>query len=345
MSDSILEGSGKTFSSEAFQEWDDHRDALQPYFQEIYAQISPQLEGAEAILDIAGGEGRTHNVLPEDISSRLTTLDIDGNALQRLKDRRPAAHTVQANTIDMPFDDETFDAAISINGIGRTGDTPEGADEEAEEIVRVLKPGGRLFFLFDLPFSMKQFSAMILETLPAAKRNKMYSLPLVNPATQNVDQLAQIHRRILKHPGLKRSTSGQETLKAAEGLLGNDWAEKIYSDQMKIATHAKLFARLVREVQSNVGMAAVSVTPALAPHIIETESIPFRPIAHADTDVGILEADTHTEDVYRIGGEAVSRLYVDELSFPHVTFEPDATSTHVRGRTPVFVVRKHGKSS
>jgi ubiquinone/menaquinone biosynthesis C-methylase UbiE len=321
------------YSAEDFQSWDAGREAIRPYWQQLYAQIGPRLEGAAQILDIAGGEGRTHDMLPG-LSPQLVTVDIDGAALGRLTDKHPAAQVAEANVGQLPFADESFEAAIALNAINRTD-----ARNQAEEIARILKPGGRLIFLYDLSTSAHSMVLDSRKGLPADVAADTYHLPVINPETRTIDQMFGITRAWLHHPVLEASVSEYVNLDEIKELLDGDWVEEIYGDPLKTATYAKLFTRLLAEIRTTTDREVPLYEP-YTPLQREKDISGFAALDSVTTTVEMIEVNHETEAAHHIEGEPVSRLYVDDLSLPHIIYKADAPSTKVKGRTPVFTVTK-----
>jgi len=63
----------------------------------------------------------------------------------------PSEHAFNANWLDLPFEDETFDCVVCDGGLHLLS-YPNGQMQLSDSIARVLKPGGQLVFrLFSLP--------------------------------------------------------------------------------------------------------------------------------------------------------------------------------------------------
>jgi ubiquinone/menaquinone biosynthesis C-methylase UbiE len=62
---------------------------------------------------------------------------------RRLRERRPGSLLLRAPAEDLPFDDDTFDVAVSTLVLCTVDDQPRAL----RELRRVLKPGGRLLFI------------------------------------------------------------------------------------------------------------------------------------------------------------------------------------------------------
>ena len=109
-----------------------HREALIP-------------QAAGRVLEIGGGTGAN---LP--FYAGLETLTVTEperpmmHRLQRrLRGRSPEALLVRAPAEDLPFEDDSFDVAVSTLVLCTVDDQPRAL----RELRRVLKPGGRLLFI------------------------------------------------------------------------------------------------------------------------------------------------------------------------------------------------------
>ncbi|HPH55339.1 MAG TPA: methyltransferase domain-containing protein [Smithellaceae bacterium] len=115
---------------------------------ELYDHIARELDtpGQMRILDAGSGRGYISLLLalgnPE---ARITGIDYSPMQVReaenfRLQKTISNCSFQQGNTMDIPFNDETFDAAVSIGSIKHWPDALRGL----AEIRRVLKPGGEV---------------------------------------------------------------------------------------------------------------------------------------------------------------------------------------------------------
>jgi ubiquinone/menaquinone biosynthesis C-methylase UbiE len=104
------------------------------------------LAGAKGqVIEIGGGTGANLPCYGPAVES-LTITEPELPMLRRLKrtvrDHRPAAKVLRAPAEDLPFDDHTFDVAVSTLVLCGADDQPRAL----RELRRVLRPGGQLLF-------------------------------------------------------------------------------------------------------------------------------------------------------------------------------------------------------
>ncbi len=81
-------------------------------FLEYYAQIKINVSEGHLVLEIGIGTGRhSHPIL--EAGGKLTGLDISEKALSLCKLRHPSVMVIKGSMESLPFDDSTFDVAVS----------------------------------------------------------------------------------------------------------------------------------------------------------------------------------------------------------------------------------------
>src|SRR5215813_15427689 len=105
------------------------------------------LAGASGdVLEIGGGTGANLPCYGPAVTS-LTITEPEPPMLRRLESavraQRPAARVLRAPAEDLPFDDDSFDVAVSTLVLCGVDDQPRAL----RELRRVLRPGGRLLFI------------------------------------------------------------------------------------------------------------------------------------------------------------------------------------------------------
>jgi ubiquinone/menaquinone biosynthesis C-methylase UbiE len=105
------------------------------------------LAGASGdVLEIGGGTGANLPCYGPAVGS-LTITEPQPPMLRRLerrvREQRPSARVLRAPAEDLPFDDDSFDVAVSTLVLCGVDDQPRAL----RELRRVLRPGGRLLFI------------------------------------------------------------------------------------------------------------------------------------------------------------------------------------------------------
>lgn len=102
--------------------------------------------GAQRVLDIGCGPGYQLVCLQH---CERWGVDMDESMLEAARNLDPGAHLVHQTGAELPFDTESFDAAILSEVIEHVGD--QSKDLVVDEAHRVLRPGGT--FVFTAPYA------------------------------------------------------------------------------------------------------------------------------------------------------------------------------------------------
>lgn len=94
------------------------------------------------VLDVACGTGDMVELLANQ-GCEVTGVDISGEMLSRAKNKAPSAMYLVADAEDLPFANESFDTVTCAFGVRNFVHLEKGL----EEMLRVLKPGGRMVIL------------------------------------------------------------------------------------------------------------------------------------------------------------------------------------------------------
>jgi SAM-dependent methyltransferase len=120
---------------------DDWSELAEPQNVQLFTDAldAAGVGGGAAALDVGCGSGLALS-LAHDRGARTTGIDISPPLLAVARRRVPGADLREGGLDALPFTDESFDAALTINALQFAAD-PAGA---LREIHRVLRPGGRL---------------------------------------------------------------------------------------------------------------------------------------------------------------------------------------------------------
>jgi ubiquinone/menaquinone biosynthesis C-methylase UbiE len=98
------------------------------------------------VLEIGGGTGANMSKYGQEVHS-LTITEPEKPMMSRLQrkaqEQRPDAKVLRAPAEDLPFEDNSFDTAVSTLVLCTVDDQPRAL----RELRRVLRPGGRLLFM------------------------------------------------------------------------------------------------------------------------------------------------------------------------------------------------------
>lgn len=204
--------------SPGWKKWDNlFMDFLRPMGDEIIHSLNPQ--GDDLILDVASGTGepglsiasklKGGKVIVTDLSESMLAIALENAQRKGIEN----IEAVACDACDLPFADNTFDAVSCRLGFMFF---PE-MSLAAEEMVRVLKPGGRLVTsVWDVPEKNFWVTAMM------GAISKHIELPLPNPGAPGMFRCAKegLISGLLEQAGLKnisvRAVSGKLNCKTAE---------------------------------------------------------------------------------------------------------------------------------
>jgi ubiquinone/menaquinone biosynthesis C-methylase UbiE len=188
-------------SSSGWKKWDEiTMDFLKPAGDAIIRMLQP--EGNDRVLDIAAGTGEPGLTIATMLNGGkviITDLAEDMLAIAREKAGRMGIkniETVACDVSELPFDDNSFDAISCRMGFMFFPDMLMAT----EEMVRVLKPGGRVAAaVWNKPKQNPWF------TIPMSSTSKHMSLPAPAPGAPGMFRCAEdgLMAGIFSKAGLK----------------------------------------------------------------------------------------------------------------------------------------------
>ena len=102
------------------------------------------------ILDIGCGTGEIHSFLEKD-QRQITGVDVSTESLKLAQGNYPSNQYLLYDGYTLPFDDNTFDVALTICVMHHV--TPSQWQHFVDEMVRVVKPEGRVFIFEHNPYN------------------------------------------------------------------------------------------------------------------------------------------------------------------------------------------------
>ena len=124
----------RTFEQEA--SWCEHRE-LRKHLMEVLGQMDDPF-----VVEAGCGVGAWVAYLSKHGIRNVVGLDNYAPALEELKRHAPESHVIEADVRELPFDDGSVDACISL---GVVEHFPDGPSPLILEMFRVLRPGGYMF--------------------------------------------------------------------------------------------------------------------------------------------------------------------------------------------------------
>ena len=119
---------------------------LQPSEESYFIAQHWKEKNVESILDFGCGLGR-HSIFFAKQGFNVTAFDLSSKATEHLeawaKRENVSIHVTTADMMELPFDDNSFDALFAYHVISHT-DSP-GIEKILQEVSRVLKLGGELY--------------------------------------------------------------------------------------------------------------------------------------------------------------------------------------------------------
>jgi SAM-dependent methyltransferase len=130
------------------------------YYFGLYPYVAKRICAAHFqnhdVLEIGLGYGSVSERLAK-VGARYTGLDIAFGPLamvrHRLEQNNLSGRVLRASVLSSPFEDESFDAVVSIGCIHHTGNLPRALTE----IHRILRPGGQAFLMVYNAFSYRRW--------------------------------------------------------------------------------------------------------------------------------------------------------------------------------------------
>jgi SAM-dependent methyltransferase len=153
---------------------DDWSCLFEHYAIDVLMAVLPRLGvgPSTTLLDIACGAGLSVRIA-QGAGATVSGIDASEELIAVARARTPTADLRVGSMFALPWADESFDAAVSINGIWG------GCDAALDEAFRVLRPGGRLAISFwgkGPPLDIRDLFRVFAVHAPDAHRRSMRAL-------------------------------------------------------------------------------------------------------------------------------------------------------------------------
>ncbi len=207
--------------SPGWKKWDElTMDFLKPMGDAIIASIKPS--GQDAVLDIAAGTGEPGLTIATMLQGgKVTITDLSGDMLTIAKENavRRSIHNIETKACDvceLPFADNSFDAISCRFGFMFFPDMQLAADE----MLRVLKPGGRIATSV---WNVPEKNFWVTATMGTINKNMELAPP--PPGTPGMFRCAKpgLMNEIFEKAGFKNITEKEVPSKLNSGTVETYW--------------------------------------------------------------------------------------------------------------------------
>lgn len=103
--------------------------------------ITGKISATDSVLEIGCGTGLFTRLVYQKTKAKITATDLSEDLLEEAREKFPAGNFIRDDAMNMQFGNESFDVVIGSSILHHLS-----LKKSAEEIYRVLKPGGRMVF-------------------------------------------------------------------------------------------------------------------------------------------------------------------------------------------------------
>ncbi|MBL7928945.1 MAG: methyltransferase domain-containing protein [Bacteroidia bacterium] len=103
--------------------------------------ITGKISATDSVLEIGCGTGLFTRLVYQKTKAKITATDLSEDLLEEAREKFPAGNFIRDDAMNMQFGNESFDVVFGSSILHHLS-----LKKSAEEIYRVLKPGGRMVF-------------------------------------------------------------------------------------------------------------------------------------------------------------------------------------------------------
>lgn len=103
--------------------------------------ITGKISATDSVLELGCGTGLFTRLVYQKTKAKITATDLSEDLLEEAREKFPAGNFIRDDAMNMQFGNESFDVVFGSSILHHLS-----LKKSAEEIYRVLKPGGRMVF-------------------------------------------------------------------------------------------------------------------------------------------------------------------------------------------------------
>lgn len=139
-------------------------------------------------IEVGSGLGQLRSLLPPDVLDWMTHTELSKSLTRGFIERYPEARVLAADVRRLPFDSEGVDAVLGLCAF----DSFPAPAKSAQEIARILRPGGRFIHFLDAATNVEPILVELLESGRLPLPNFIADAALLEPALLELGELSHL---------------------------------------------------------------------------------------------------------------------------------------------------------